>query len=122
MVAMKRINWLGPGLLGCLIVLGCTSARNRDTNPTPRGEIAAAMQADSVVVGMRKDQVRQVWGDPASIENDSETPTVEVWKYDRPLGAGGTQSGGTALAVVPRAIYALRFDGDRVVSVDAKPY
>ncbi len=63
--------------------------------PTPNSVLKKPLGTDSVKIGMTKDEVRSLWGDPDSIDTevvDNATRSREVWTYkartQMPLDAG----------------------------------
>ena len=76
-----------------LFVAGCTDVGM----PTPEEIVKRPIGTDSVKIGMTKDKIRQLWGDPDKIEYDVKNKalwagTREEWTYfarsNLPINAG----------------------------------
>jgi outer membrane protein assembly factor BamE (lipoprotein component of BamABCDE complex) len=107
------------------MVLGCTSTGQR----APRGEGSASSGSDAVLstdemveVGMSKREVRGIWGEPRDIAPKEGESDTEVWTYEFRKALAGTQSGGSARAVVKRTIYTLTFEGNRLATIEENTF
>jgi len=68
-------------LLALLLISGCSEI----DMPTPETVLKRPLGTDSIKIGMEKDQVRALWGEPdsADFEEDKVSGRVqEVWVYN----------------------------------------